>query len=458
MKRPAQSSGNNSWKEEEEVASIIASAAPAPTSAEPPRKKVARSPSPNVNADAARVSAGSKSALNISRSPSPFRKALNSSSSGEVKNEEKAEGEEEEHESAGEGEVEDAEKDKDPATLVENFRVSPENVEMLRKRNITHFFPIQAATYEQVLAGRDIVGRAKTGSGKTLSFALPTVERLFNAGAIKWPREDHGTSPLVLCLAPTRELAKQNAEEFEYCGRGLLRGAVVYGGVPIQSQCFQLRRGVDVIVGTPGRIIDCMARGVLKLDKIQVVILDEADEMLSLGFQEPVEKILSGIPKEPSHQTLLFSATLPGWVKSLTSKYLQHDFNTVDLVKESAYAVPEQVRHMCVCCPRESKATVLGDLIKMYGKDGRTIVFCDFKNEASELAVSPALNSDSQAIHGDIAQAQREITLQGFKKVVSHLVFASWPDFTSTRALSTSSSVYFLQHAASTRWIVANEF
>lgn len=159
------------------------------------------------------------------------------------------------------------------------FRLSVETVAQLRRRGMTHLFPIQAKTFDLVMNGKDVIGRARTGCGKTLAFVLPIVERLRADGA---PKRTHGRLPRVVVLTPTRELAKQVSSEFTQCAPSL-DTCCVYGGAAFQPQEAALRRGLDVVVGTPGRIIDHLQRGTLQLQNCKFFVLDEADRMLDMG-------------------------------------------------------------------------------------------------------------------------------------------------------------------------------
>ena len=184
-----------------------------------------------------------------------------------------------------------------------DFALPESVVSSLAARGITTPTPIQAETLPHTLEGRDVLGRARTGTGKTLAFGLPIITRLEAS-------RERGRTPRALVLAPTRELAKQVAKEFELSGAHL-NTLTIYGGTSYTPQERELQRGVDVVVGTPGRVIDHLDRGTLDLSSVEVVVLDEADEMLSMGFQEAVEKVLESTPKD--RQTMLFSATVPRW-------------------------------------------------------------------------------------------------------------------------------------------------
>jgi len=299
-----------------------------------------------------------------------------------------------------------------------DFPISQATLERLRARGITHAFPIQAQTFKAISEGKDVVGRARTGTGKTLAFGLPIIEKLLAANKTKYGgRPATGRAPRALVLAPTRELAQQVNNEFE-ASAPELKTWCMYGGSPYSPQEAALRRGLDVVVGTCGRIGDLLDKGTLKLHDIEHIILDEADEMLNMGFADDVEKILGVIPREGrSVQTLLFSATLPAWVQNVAKKYLAADKMTIDLVGNTRQEASTNVKHIAIPCHWSERGSVLGDVISVYaGRTGRTIIFTETKKEANELAVNGGIKADTAVLHGDIAQNQREITLQGFRE------------------------------------------
>jgi ATP-dependent RNA helicase DDX21 len=187
-------------------------------------------------------------------------------------------------------------------------------VDVLQKRGITHLFPIQRAVLLPALEGRDIIGCAKTGTGKTLAFAIPIIKRLIEGDEQRTSNRRSGFLPRSLVLAPTRELAKQVEKEIQESAP-YLNTVCVYGGVSYTIQRNALSRGVDVVVGTPGRIIDLVENNTLKLGEVEYLVLDEADQMLAVGFEEAVETILEHLPTK--RQSMLFSATMPPWVKKL---------------------------------------------------------------------------------------------------------------------------------------------
>ncbi|KAL3136406.1 hypothetical protein ABBQ38_005663 [Trebouxia sp. C0009 RCD-2024] len=293
----------------------------------------------------------------------------------------------------------------DESLALVNCGLSDVTIKALEARGITALFPIQKHVYEPAAAGRDLIGRARTGSGKTLAFALPVVEKLM-------ARTNKPRSPGCIVLAPTRELAKQVEREFAATGP-TLRTACVYGGVPISQQMRDVSRGADIVVGTPGRIMDLQARGALDLSAVDFAILDEADQMLDIGFADDVEKILSEAPVE--RQTMLFSATMPTWVKKLTRKH-QRDPLVVDLVgDEEAGKMAESIKVLAVQVAQENRRNILADLLTVYANAGKTIVFTETKREADEVAGGIAGVIPSEALHGDISQAQREKILHNFR-------------------------------------------
>ncbi|KAK9807696.1 hypothetical protein WJX72_006359 [[Myrmecia] bisecta] len=301
----------------------------------------------------------------------------------------------------------------DETLQLANCGLSDVTVKALEARGITALFPIQKAVFEPARAGRDLIGRARTGSGKTLAFSLPVIENLYKENdALGSSRPRRGRAPRCIVLAPTRELAKQVEREFQASGPGLTVGCY-YGGVPIEQQKRDLRSGLDVVVGTPGRIIDLINRGDMDLSKIQYVILDEADQMLNDGFEEEVEDILTNVPEQ--RQTLMFSATMPQWVKKLTRRF-QKDPVLVDLVgDDEAGKMAETIRALACQVAPDARRSVLVDLLLVHGAGGKAIIFTQTKREADEVAAAVAGVLPCEALHGDIAQKHREKILQDFR-------------------------------------------
>ncbi|KAK9835314.1 hypothetical protein WJX81_001245 [Elliptochloris bilobata] len=314
-------------------------------------------------------------------------------------------------------------KAEDPLAL-DNFPLAEGIKELLRGKGIAALFPIQAHTLRSVLDGADLVGRARTGCGKTLAFVLPIVQRLLDGNQAARPEK--GRPPRVIVLAPTRELAKQVHADFEHIGQAAaLATACLYGGSPYQPQESALRRGLDVVVGTPGRVKDHLERGTLRLHKLQFRVLDECDEMLNMGFVDDVEKILNHGGAAAGVQTLLFSATLPSWVRDITKRFLQPGFKTVDLVGTDKMKASASVQHLVLPCHWSQRPQVVGDLVRCYGACGRTIVFCDTKRDCNELATVLGRDLRAQALHGDIPQQQREVTLKSFREAKFEVLVAT---------------------------------
>lgn len=262
--------------------------------------------------------------------------------------------------------------------------------------------PIQAATIPTVLAGTDILGQAQTGTGKTAAFALPVLSNL----------DLSQRDPQVLVLAPTRELAIQVAEAFQKYAANLpgFRVAPIYGGQGYGNQLSQLKRGVHVVVGTPGRVMDHIERGTLKLANLKVLVLDEADEMLRMGFVDDVEWILSKTPED--RQIALFSATMPSQIRRIADKYLvDPEHITIKATTETAVNIRQRVwtvRGM-------AKMEALTRILEVEDKDG-VIIFTRTKHATEEVADKlRARGHAAEALNGDIQQANREKIVQKLK-------------------------------------------
>jgi ATP-dependent RNA helicase RhlE len=269
--------------------------------------------------------------------------------------------------------------------------------------------PIQEQAIPLVLAGRDLMAGAQTGTGKTAAFALPTLQRLA-------PHASTSTSPArhpirVLVLAPTRELAIQVEESFREYGMHLpLRSAIVYGGSDMNAQILALRKGVEILVATPGRLLDHVQNKTLMLNQVSVLILDEADRMLDMGFMPDIKRIIALLP--PVRQNLLFSATFPDEIRRLT-KTLLKDPAEVQIAARNATA--DLVTHVVHPCAREKKRELLCHLIQSRGLK-QVLVFCGTRIGANRLAHQlRAHHIQVDAIHGDKTQGEREAALEAFK-------------------------------------------
>ncbi|CAG8670562.1 2780_t:CDS:2, partial [Ambispora leptoticha] len=319
------------------------------------------------------------------------------------------------------------EKETEEAEVPENlrfssYRLSQITIESLKKRGVTALFPIQAATFDYIFDGKDVLARAKTGTGKTLAFALPITERLINSSDFAQLRNRRGRAPQVVVMTPTRDLAKQVATEFGSIASSLAVSCI-YGGVPYAEQYRELRDGIDVLVGTPGRVMDHIDRDNLNLADIKFICLDEADQMLDIGFAEAMEKVLQHVKehkekkgKGVDYQTMLFSATVPDWVKETVKKYLKEDYVNIDLIGKMDNKTNENICHYAIRSAWHSRKDIIGDVVATYGGSGSCVIFCNTKNDANELVLNDKLKQDAQVLHGDIAQSQREVTMKGFRE------------------------------------------
>lgn len=261
--------------------------------------------------------------------------------------------------------------------------------------------PIQKIAIPPVIEGRDIVGQAQTGTGKTAAFGIPIVELC-----------RRGKAPFSIVLVPTRELAVQVAQELNKIGlnKGIL-SVPIYGGQSIERQIWSLKKGVDVVVGTPGRVIDHIQRKTLVLREIKILVLDEADEMLNMGFIDDIEKILKEIPEK--RQTLLFSATMPPEIRRIAKKYMKEPENvhidTSDLIVSKIKQVFYEVRE-------EDKIKALTRLLDVEAPS-LTLVFCHTKRDVDDVAGKlQQMGYSAGAIHGDFTQSHRDEMMGKFRK------------------------------------------
>ncbi|XP_030947050.1 DEAD-box ATP-dependent RNA helicase 7 [Quercus lobata] len=311
------------------------------------------------------------------------------------------------------GEEEEVKSVEEDPNAVSRFRISAPLKAKLKEKGIEALFPIQAMTFDTILDGSDLVGRARTGQGKTLAFVLPILESLTNGASKASRKTGYGRSPSVLVLLPTRELAKQVAADFDTYGVALgLTSCCLYGGAHMRDQEMKLKRGVDIAIGTPGRIKDHIERGNIDFSSLKFRVLDEADEMLKMGFVDDVELILGKVEDANKVQTLLFSATLPDWVKQIAARFLKPNKKTADLVGNEKMKASTNVRHIVLPCSSSARSQLIPDIIRCYSSGGRTIIFTETKDSASQLS---GLLPGARPLHGDIQQSQREVTLAGFR-------------------------------------------
>jgi superfamily II DNA/RNA helicase len=286
-------------------------------------------------------------------------------------------------------------------------------VKALSERGITSPFPIQAATLPDSLAGRDVIGRGRTGSGKTIAFAIPTVTVLSRS---KVPLNKN--RPRALILVPTRELAAQVAETFTPLAEAFgLTTAVVVGGVAYNRQIATLSAGVDVLIATPGRLEDLIAQRKCRLDAVEVTVLDEADMMADMGFLPPVQRLLDATP---SGQRLLFSATIDRAVDGLVRRYLSEP---VTHVLETTDEQAAETEHHVLAVPRDQKHAVVQQLA---GGQGRSLLFTRTKYGAAKLAANlTAAGIPAVELHGDLVHKVRARNLEAFTNGVVRVLVAT---------------------------------
>jgi ATP-dependent RNA helicase RhlE len=285
----------------------------------------------------------------------------------------------------------------------------PELLQAVQEAGYTSPTPIQQQAIPVALAGRDLIGLAQTGTGKTAGFTLPIIERLLEEG---YGHETGAHRVRVLVLTPTRELCVQVEESFRKYGRHTtLRVAPIYGGVGVEPQTRQLRKGVDVIVATPGRLLDHMERQNVVLDDLEVLVLDEADRMLDMGFAPQLNRIVADVPR--FRQTLLFSATMPPEVEALARKYLRKPV-VVQVGRRSSAA--STVTHAVYPVPRDKKTELLAELLQKEGMDS-VLIFSRTKHGADKVVRHLSSKGISAtAMHADKSQGERTRALEDFKK------------------------------------------
>lgn len=350
-------------------------------------------------------------------------------------------------------------------------------IDVLSGKGITKFTEVQGKAFEPSLAGRDLIGRSRTGTGKTIAFGLPSVHRLAKLAEQKGNvdergRRKRGRKVGMIVLCPTRELARQVNDEISEIARPYnLYTTVFHGGVSYDPQARALYNGVDILVGTPGRIMDHIRRGNLDLSECDIAVLDEADEMLNMGFAEDVEVVLDGVGSNNDQKTqcLLFSATTPSWVKEIGRNY-QTDVLSIDATTDNQARTATTVRHMAIQVPPGpvSKKAILEDIIAVeISKDiddsaltgngdeedefadnpiaaaaaakkkkgnnamqqkifGKTIVFTETKRDADDLVSGGVFKTlTAQALHGDVGQKQRDATLNAFRAGAFNVLVAT---------------------------------
>ncbi|WP_335872364.1 DEAD/DEAH box helicase [Bacillus sp. 2205SS5-2] len=287
-------------------------------------------------------------------------------------------------------------------TKFSDLQLSPLTLKSVERMGFEEATPIQAGTIPLSLEGRDIIGQAQTGTGKTAAFGIPMVEKI----------SEESQSIQGLIIAPTRELAIQVSEELYKIGQDKrIRVLAVYGGQDIQRQIRSMKKRPHIIVGTPGRLLDHINRRTLRLDSVHSLVLDEADEMLNMGFIEDIESILKNVPKE--RQTLLFSATMPGPIRKIAENFM----NNPETVKvKSKEMTVENIEQYFVKTQEREKFETLSRLIDVQSPD-LAIVFGRTKRRVDEVSKALSMRGYSaEGIHGDLSQAKRMSVLRQFKE------------------------------------------
>src|SRR5664279_662158 len=305
----------------------------------------------------------------------------------------------------------------EPPPVLHDFAelgVQPQIVQALTRVGITHPFPIQAMTLPVALKGHDIIGQAKTGTGKTLGFGIPVVQRVIGPGEPGFDTLQMPGKPQALVVVPTRELAVQVAGDIDTAAK--MRSArvlTVYGGRAYEPQIEALRKGIEIVVGTPGRLLDLAQQGHLSLANARIVVLDEADEMLDLGFLPDVERILALSPD--GRQMMLFSATMPGAVVALARRYMAQPTHIRAADPDDTGKTVAAIKQVVFRAHALDKIEVLARVLQADGR-GLTIEFTRTKRTTAKVADElTARGFAAAAIHGDLGQGAREQALRAFR-------------------------------------------
>ncbi len=296
----------------------------------------------------------------------------------------------------------------------EDFNVRADIVESLADAGILHPFPIQAMTLSVALSGHDIIGQAKTGTGKTLGFGIPTIQRVVGRDDEDYQKLPVPGAPQALVIVPTRELAVQVASDLTTASKKRnARIVTIYGGRAYEPQIDALTKGVEIVVGTPGRLIDLYKQKHLSLKNVRIVVLDEADEMLDLGFLPDVETLMAATPA--NRQTLLFSATMPGPVVAMARRYMTKPTHIRAADPDDEGITKKDIRQISYRAHNLDKAEVVSRILQSKGR-GRTIIFTKTKRTAAKLSEELMDRGFAAgAIHGDLGQGAREQALRAFR-------------------------------------------
>jgi superfamily II DNA/RNA helicase len=301
-----------------------------------------------------------------------------------------------------------------PQLTFADFNVRADIVRSLFDAGITHPFPIQSMTLPVALDGHDIIGQAKTGTGKTLGFGIPALQRVVGPKDDGYDKLPVPGAPQALVIVPTRELAVQVAKDLTTASRHRnVRIATIYGGRAYEPQTEMLAKGVEVVVGTPGRLIDLHRQRHLNLKNVRIVILDEADEMLDLGFLPDVETLIAATPA--IRQTMLFSATMPGPVVAMARRYMTQPTHIRAADPDDEGITKKDIRQVIYRTHNLDKTEVVSRILQSRGR-GRTIIFTKTKRTAAKVSEELIDRGFAAgAIHGDLGQGAREQALRAFR-------------------------------------------
>lgn len=310
--------------------------------------------------------------------------------------------------------VEDPTPAPEPDKTFADFGVRQDICDALAAHGILHPFPIQSLTLPVALGGHDIIGQAKTGTGKTLGFGLPVLQRVVGRSDPQWDSLASPGAPQALIIVPTRELAVQVGKDLSTAAAQRdARVLTIYGGRAYEPQIEDLQRGVEVVVGTPGRLIDLQRQKYLDLSQVRAVVLDEADEMLDLGFLPDVEKLLSTVPT--ARQTMLFSATMPGPVIAMARRYMSRPMHIRANAPDDEGTTKKDIRQVIYRAHPMDKDELISRALQAEGRR-RTIIFTKTKRAAARLSEELVRRGFAAgAIHGDLGQGAREQALRAFR-------------------------------------------
>ncbi|MGN1402829.1 MAG: DEAD/DEAH box helicase, partial [Ruminococcus sp.] len=295
----------------------------------------------------------------------------------------------------------------------QELNLSAPLLEAVAQLDFTEMTEIQEKTIPLLLEGKDVIGKSNTGTGKTAAFSIPILEQM-------QPEDCDHVCALILC--PTRELAMQACDEIRKFARFKkhVRPVAVYGGASMDRQIHQLKNGANLVVGTPGRVLDHLRRRTLKLDQLQTIVLDEADEMLNMGFREDIEAVLAQVPEE--RQTVLFSATMPPAILAITKQYQKEP---VLVQIQSAHRTVDAIAQYYVSVPMGRKTDAL-QLLLLAKQPNSTMIFCNTKKTVDELTEALCLRGfPAVGLHGDMKQLQRTQVMNGFKSGRSTILIAT---------------------------------